>query len=244
MAPPRSAVAALAVTALFATVPAALADNHVRLGGKITPVLRKFPKQPQPAALTVSLGFTGDNGEPASPLSRAIINFPYGAQLNGKLFPSCDVKKLEQNGKSACPKGSRIGGGHALGNAAGIREPIQVSLYNGKGGKSIVFYVEGDRPAVLHVPFEAPLKQFSSGPWNFQLTVNVPENLQHIDGLNADVWIEDFTVKVDGSRRVKGRKRGYIETLICPPGALVPVRGTFSFREAPDLVENSFLSCG
>jgi hypothetical protein len=220
----------------------ALADNHARLDGRITPVIRGVPKTPQPAALSLSLGFTGDNGANASVLQRAVIQFPYGSQLNGKLFPSCDPKALDAHGISACPKGSRIGGGTALGAAGDIREKIQVTLFNGRAGKSIVFYLQGNDPVVLNVPWESPLQPFTGGLWNFKLTVDVPAILQRIVGL--DVSIEDFSVKVDGTRRVKGRKRGYIETLICPPGALVPIRGTFSFLDAPDLVKDSYLSCG
>lgn len=231
-----------AVVAGLALVPSALAENHARLGGRITPVIRGLPKTPQPAALSLSLGFTGDDGANASVLQRAVIQFPYGSQLNGKLFPSCDPKKLEAHGRSACPKGSRIGGGTAIGAAADIREKIQVTLYNGNRGKSIVFYLQGDNPVVLNVPWESPLQPFTSGMWNFKLTVDVPEILQRIVGL--DVSIEDFSVKVDGARRVKGRKRGYIETLICPPGALVPIRGIFSFLDAPDLTKDSYLTCG
>jgi hypothetical protein len=237
---PLPAIAMLA--AALAGAATAEAANHARLEGKITPVLRKFPKFPQPAALTLSLGFTGDDGNQASVLTRAVIQFPYGSQLNGKLFPACNVKKLEEDGKSACPKGSRIGGGTAVGTAGDVREEIKVSLFNGKGGKSIIFYLQGDNPVVLNVPWESPLVQFTTGPYNFKLTVDVPEVLQRIVGL--DVAIEDFTVKVDGTRRVKGRKRGYIETVICPPGALIPVRGTFTFIEAPDLTQNSYLHCG
>jgi hypothetical protein len=238
----RIKLCAIATVACLAAVPSAMAANHARLGGKITPVIRGIPKTPQPAALSLSLGFTGDDGAPASVLQRAIIQFPYGSRLNGSLFPSCDPKKLADHGKSACPKGSRIGGGTAVGTAADIREEITVSLYNGKGGKSIVFYLQGDNPVILNVPWASPLESFSSGFWNFKLTVDVPEILQRIVGL--DVAIEDFSVKVDGKRKVKGRTRGYIETLICPPGALVPMRGTFSFLDAPDLVKDSYLSCG
>jgi hypothetical protein len=231
-----------ATVAGLAVVAPALAENHARLGGRITPVIRGLPKVPQPAALSLSLGFTGDDGANASVLKRAVIQFPYGSQLNGKLFPSCTAQALADHGKSACPKGSRIGGGTAVGTAADIRENIQVTLYNGKGGKSIVFYLQGDNPVVLNVPWESPLQPFASGMWNFKLTVDVPAVLQRIVGL--DVAIEDFSVKVDATRRVKGRKRGYIETLICPPGALVPIRGIFSFLDAPDLTKDSYLSCG
>jgi hypothetical protein len=228
--------AALAVAAV------AGAANHARLEGKITPVIRGLPTRPQPAALSLSLGFTSDEASQASVLQRAVIQFPYGSHLNGKLFPSCTAAALADHGISACPKGSKIGGGTAVGTAGDIREKIKVSLFNGKGGKTIVFYLQGDDPVVLNVPWESPLQPYSTGKWNFKLTVDVPESLQRIVGL--DVGIEDFSVKVDGTRKVKGRKRGYIETLICPPGALVPIQGTFSFIEAPDLTQNSYLSCG
>ena len=39
-------------------------------------------------------------------------------------------------------------------------------------------------------------------------------------------------------------KRGYIETLICPPGALVPMSGDFSFLEAPDFHTDGYIHCG
>jgi hypothetical protein len=236
-----SLCALAAAVAGLAAVPAADADNHARLEGKITPVLRAFPKRPQPATLSLSLGFTADQGQ-ASVLKRAVIFFPYGSQLNGKLFPACDVKELEAQGPKACPKGSKIGGGTAAGTAGDVREQISVSLFNGEGGKSIVFYLQGTNPVVLNVPFESPLVLLKGGTYNFRLTVDVPEVLQRIVGL--DVAIEDFSVKVDATRRVKGRKRGYIETMICPPGALVPIRGAFSFLEAPDLTKDAYLSCG
>jgi hypothetical protein len=225
----------------LAAVPAAIADNHARLGGKITPVVRLFPKHPAPAALSVSLGFTGDNGPP-SVLKRAVISFPYGAKLNSKLFPSCSAAAIEQRGAKACPSGSKIGSGSAVGSTSGIHEQLKVTLFNGKRGKSIVFYLQGTNPVVINVPFDAPLVTLSGGKWNFRLTVDVPESLQRIVGL--DVAIDDFSVKVDGKRKVKGRRRGYIETLICPPGALVPLQGVFSFIGAPDLTQNSYLTCG
>jgi hypothetical protein len=231
-----AALAALCVAAV------AQAANHARLGGKITPVIRGLPTRPQPAELSISLGFTSDEASQASVLQRAIIFFPYGSQLNGKLFPSCTAAALADHGKSACPKGSLIGKGTALGTAGDIREKITVSLYNGKGGKNIVFYLQGTDPVKLNVPWESPLQPFSSGKWNFKLTVDVPESLQRIVGL--DVGIEDFSVKVDAKRKVKGRTRGYIETLICPPGALVPLEGIFSFIDAPSITQDSFLSCG
>jgi hypothetical protein len=51
-------------------------------------------------------------------------------------------------------------------------------------------------------------------------------------------------VKVGASRVVKGKKRGYIETLICPPKALVPIRGDFKFANANPFHTDTYIHCG
>jgi hypothetical protein len=41
-----------------------------------------------------------------------------------------------------------------------------------------------------------------------------------------------------------GRRYGFIEALACPPGALVPVRGVFSFRGGESTTTDSYIACG
>jgi hypothetical protein len=237
-------IALCAMTALITlllTLPASAgAPTTVEIDGHITPVLRAFPKRPVPATLSIRLNVRGENGQLSSALTRAVLQFPYGAKLNGSLFPSCSAQMIRDGKK--CPAGSKVGSGKALGMLADAKEDITVALYNGPGGKSMTFHLKGDRPAVIDVPFDAPLKTFSGGNYNYMLTVNVPEILQRIVGV--DVSLDFFEVKVGATRRAKGRKRGYIETLICPPGALVPVQGSFSFLEAPDFKTDTYIRCG
>jgi hypothetical protein len=237
-------VLACALVASLAVAAAAFATK-VTIDSHLTPVLRAFPSRPVPATLSIALNFAGDDGGEPPVLQQAKIQFPWGANFNGNLFPFCDPVKMENKGTKACPKGSKIGTGFAIGSAAGgsIRQKVDVTLFNGKGGKSIVFYLVGNGdPLSFAIPFAGPFQTFGSGDWHYGLTVDVPTNLQRVAGV--DVSVEQFNVKVGATRVVHGRKRGLIEALICPPGALVPIRGTFSFLDNPTVTQNSYVHCG
>ncbi|MEA2495060.1 MAG: hypothetical protein QOJ29_2971 [Thermoleophilaceae bacterium] len=241
----RIAMCATTALALACATSTALAQSTVDIDSHATPVVRKFSPNTTPTTLTVNLKFHGPNGGSADTLQRAVLKFTYGAKLNGNLFPSCTAQTIRDHQK--CPKGSVIGTGSALGILGGdtdnpTKEQIKVTLYNGPKGKSIVFRIQGDAPAVIDVPFDAPLKTFSGGSYNFQLTVDVPELLQVIVGL--PVSLDYFNVKVGATRVVKGKKRGYIETLICPPLALVPLQGDFTFLEADPFHIDTYIHCG
>jgi hypothetical protein len=49
---------------------------------------------------------------------------------------------------------------------------------------------------------------------------------------------------VQATRRVRGRRRGYIEAWACPPGARVPLRGHFFFINDTSVLVNSWIRCG
>jgi hypothetical protein len=70
----------------------------------------------------------------------------------------------------------------------------------------------------------------------------VPEILQRVAGL--PISLKFFNVKVGATRKVKGKKRGWIETLICPPKALVPISGDFTFVDADPFHTDTYIHCG
>lgn len=235
-------IALCAATALLIVTATATAGppTTVTIDSHVTPVIRKFQTKSTPASLAINLKFATATGEPSAALTKAVLNFTYGAKLNGNLFPSCTADMIRNH--KACPKGSLIGTGTGLGSLADAQEPITLQLYNGPRGKSITFRIRGERPAVIDVPFDAPLQTFNSGLYNYRLTVPVPDILQRIAGV--EVSLDHLNVTVNGKRKVKGRTRGYIETLICPPGALVVIGSTFSFLEAPDFSSDGYIHCG
>ena len=238
------ATTALLIACCFSTAAIADGQTTVVVDSHVTPVIRGFTSKTTAATLAVNLRFSGENGTQAATLRQVILKFTYGARLNGRYFPSCSAQMIRSH--EACPKGSKIGTGTALGAVGdapnATEEPITVTLYNGPKGKSITFRIQGDRPAVIDVSFDAPLKTFTGGTYNYQLTVDVPDILQRIAGL--PISLEFFNVKVSATTKVKKRKVGYIETLICPPKALVPLQADFSFVEADPFHTDTYIHCG
>ena len=179
---------------------------------------------------------------PPPALVRSVINFPYGAAFNGALFPACPPATINRHGERSCPRGSLIGSGHAIGVGDTVRQRLRVRLYNGPGGRSVVFYLHSTNPLRVNTAFAAPLRRFHTGRWNFELTVVVPESLRVVAGV--ELALEEFVSTVQATRRIHGRKRGYIEAWACPPGAQVPVQGRFAFLEGPGALVKSWATCG
>jgi hypothetical protein len=241
--PHRFAALAVLVAALAGASPASA--TKVTIDGHLTPVIRLFQPRPVPASLAIDLKFAGDDGGEPPVLQNAQVMFPYGANFNGKLFPACDPKALEAKGKKGCSAATKIGSGFAIGAdpSGGIRQKVDVTLYNGAGGRSIVFYLLGNGdPLSFAIPFAGAFNTFSGGDWHYGLDVPVPPSLQRVAGI--DISVEEFSVKVGATRRVKGRKRGIVEAIVCPPGTLVPVQGTFTFLDNPKVKQDSYIHCG
>jgi hypothetical protein len=158
-------------------------------------------------------------------LERVIVRFPNGVgKPNGNLFPSCSVKQLEKahNRLSACPRGSKIGRGRAVGTAVdiGVTSSGVLTLFNGPGGKSITFNVNVTTPALINKSFSAPLRKIS-GRYGYVLTSPVPTELQNI--LDGPIIVRSIDVTTGLTRVVHGVRRGYIEAFKCPKSHKAPV---------------------
>lgn len=240
---------AAAVVAMAALAAGASARTLVSISGTASPSISVFTLTPQTISLTLDTRFSTDvAGELPGTVSKAVIYFPHGPRVNGRLFPSCDPRRLQRlRGRpGACPAGSRLGGGVALGTSPqfeGVTEHLKVDLYNGRGGRSIVFWLHGENPVLIAGMIVAPFTALRGGRWGYRLTLNVPHDLQEIaSGIFASLL--DFKVTTGGSVVRGGRRYGFIETLACPPGALVPVRGVFSFRGGGSATSDSYIACG
>lgn len=246
---PCSGALVAAIALLACSAAAASAKTVVTLSGVATPPISAFTLTPQTLNLTIDARFASDvPGELPGTVAKAVIYFPHGPRVNGALFPACDPSRLRamRGDPRACPHGSRLGGGVALGSSpqfAGVNEHLKVDLYNGKGGRSIIFYLRGENPVLLAGMIVAPFKALHGGRWGYRLTMNVPHDLQEIAG-GVFASLLDFKVTTGGSVHVHGRRYGFIESLACPPGALVPVRGDFSFRGGERERTDSYIACG
>ncbi|HXE45792.1 MAG TPA: hypothetical protein VN635_11405 [Conexibacter sp.] len=242
--------ASLGLAVALACAPAAAsARTLVAISGTASPPISVFTLTPRPVSLTIDTRFSTDvPGELPATVAKAVIYFPHGPRVNGALFPSCDPRRLQRlrGAPRACPHGSRLGGGVAVGASPqfpGVIEHLKVDLYNGKGGRSIVFWLDGEAPVLISGMIVAPLAALHGGRWGYRLTLDVPHGLQEIaSGIFASLL--DFKVTTGGSVVRNGHRYGFIETLACPPGALVPMRGIFSFRGGASTTTDSYIACG
>ena len=250
----RSALAAtgLVVAALAGAPAVAPARTLVQLGGSAGPAIIPFTTTPQPLSLLFDVRLSTDvpGGDPAT-ITKTVILFPHGPRVNGSLFPSCDPRQLQRRRGSpaACPRGSRLGRGTALGTSPqfhGVDERLSVEVYNAHRGRGLLFWLHGDIPVFINGLIDASLVPIHSHMWAYRLTLKVPRSLQElIPGTFASLL--RFTTKVGATTRVRegGRlvRRGYIEALACPPGALVPVQGTFDFLDHEAVTSNGYVTC-
>jgi hypothetical protein len=175
-----------------------------------------------------------------------VISFPHGATVNSRLFPSCSPQRLNAGGPGACPPNSQIGLGSSTGSAAGVSEQLKVTVFNGPGGRSVLFYVAGTTPATIKGVIDAPLVVVKSLFYGYQLTLPIPTSLQMFGGNPISVSEFQNTVGATIAQRIHGKTvdRGYLEVPVCPPGAMFPLRGVFSFVGAPTDTVNSSIVCG
>lgn len=246
-------VAAAAACVVLAGGASANARTAVALSGSATPAITGFPTTPQNIALTIEGRLVGDDVDGRFPATstRIVMEFTHGARVNGALFPSCDPKRLERmRGRpGACPRGSKIGSGYAFGTAISVTARLQMDVYNGPRGRSMLFYFIGNNPVLIRQMINAPFEQLRGNPrYGFRITLPIPPGLQELtDGMVTS--LRQFKATVGGMTvrtRERGRtvKRGFIEAMTCPPGALVTMRGIFSFRGIPTQTVDSYIGCG
>jgi hypothetical protein len=213
-----------------------------RLIGSISPKKVGTPKRPQAVELRVETGTETipPGGQPPT-LTRGIIFFPRGARANGRLFPFCRPAVLDREGPSSCPRKSRIGRGRAEGRAGSLVEPVDVTVFNGSRGRTLLFHLRGTSPISIDTVLVAPLVRVRTRRFGYRLTVRVPPNIQRPAGVVAAVTL--FRVTVGSTIRHKGRRRGYLEAFRCPRGGKAPLRGVFSFIDQPDETVDTSIAC-
>ncbi len=234
-----SAAAATAASApgLTTSISASVTPNHI-VGGPYS------PNHGMPVKLHVTLNINHPAGSRYQ-LQKVTFKFPSGVgKPNGNLFPSCSAAKLKAaHGRlSACPKGSQIGTGTAIGTAVdiGVTSSGRLALFNGPGGKSIVFNVNIVTPALINDTFNAPLVK-TGGRYGYVLTNNIPSDLQTI--LDGPIIVRKIDVTTGATKVVHGVKRGYVEAYKCPKSHKAPVHADFTFSGGVTSSADSNITC-
>jgi hypothetical protein len=194
----------------------ALAQTTMDTSLKVSPAKAGTAKKPKRVSLTLGIqgGTQSGTGQPDTS-TRIRVQLPKGIKWSGKLWPKakrCSVSKANSQGSaSACPKGSRIGGGHvtALGGGGGVVEEIDLTAFVTTGGHLGLF---------LHATQPLPLDAMLEGKVRGRtIDVAIPTNIQEpITGVPTGIKTLTFTLS--GKARVKGKSRGALESTACSGG--------------------------
>jgi hypothetical protein len=243
-----ASVAALAV-ALWALAPlaATAADGApvpvVTMRGSISPSRRLVPGTPLSFRLDTLFATRPPGADLV--LQRLDYLFPHGTVVNGRLFPSCTVATIDRaHGRlSACPPGSKIGGGVATGTAVelGVTADAVVTLFNGPGGRSITMNATITTPARIDVTFSAPFVTLHGGHWANRLSIVLPDSLRSV--LGGDVTTSKIDVTTGATRVVHGVRRGYIEAQLCPANGKARIHGDFAFSQGAAASADTTVVC-
>jgi hypothetical protein len=164
-------VAALAATAVLAVGTTAIAQApEATLSVKTSPAKAGTKKKPKSEKLQLTI--TNNNTKRSA--SALDIKSPGTIVVSGKGFPKCSQATLENDGKSACPKKSKVGSGTAsalLGVNADSPQQLHFDVTAFVAGtKGINFYLEG---------VELPIKLVSPGTIKgHNLHIKIPDAAQ------------------------------------------------------------------
>src|SRR4051794_21814021 len=131
----------LILAAGMALAPAATAHAFVTvpsLSGALTPSKLGTAAHPTSVKLTLHVSHgTDPAGLQPNTVYNSVLTFPKAMRLNASSFPSCTEAKLDSSGPGACPAGSRVGSGNAVGTGGTpgqpplLSEPLGITMFNG-----------------------------------------------------------------------------------------------------------------
>ena len=135
-----AAVAAVALGALVVTAVAGAGEpsntegDHVILQVSVSPPRVSTAKRPQPVGVVFDSREYTDNGQRSTHPTRTNAFRFNGFRFHPNPFAKCRESKLEKQGPSGCPAGSRLGKGYAIVDARPtLADPLKASAqaFNG-----------------------------------------------------------------------------------------------------------------
>jgi hypothetical protein len=164
-------VAFAALTALAFTTVALAQTPAATMKVTVKPKKAGTKKKPKNSSIELNI----KNNDPKKTLAKLEITSPKTFKLSTKGLTKCSLTTLASGGPTACPKGSRVGGGEA--NALlGVNTPTPQPLHFDvnaivTGPKNIAFHLHTDTPVTLDLVSPGTI----SGR---KLTIEVPQNAQ------------------------------------------------------------------
>ena len=241
----RIALLVVAVGALAAAATAYAVTNTL----SYTVTLKKASgkptaKKPVPVAYNALLHIDTDPvGQQPDTAPVTSIYFPKQVKQNSKLIPGCTVADIDgqQTMPSKCNKG-KVGTGtaSALAGTPGepaansVKEDLNVTFINGKGGKQVLLVLNSAPTAPVAITNRVVPGDLGSAaaPFGYKVDFKIPEDLQNQLGLK--IALTDFKVNITNKAFVvkKGGKKikvGYLELTGCGE---FPIRAIGHFKDS------------
>jgi opacity protein-like surface antigen len=172
-------IAALAAVLSIAVASVAVAQNpdpsasapDVRV--TVSPAKTGTKKKPRNSTLKL---FVKNNRTDAT-VDTITVNIAKNVKLNGKGFKYCSASKLNSQGKTACPAGSKAGSGTANAVVGPDRVPLKFTVDAYVGGKSsIIFYTQQVGGTVRKALVGKVSK--TSGKYGSKIVIKIDDDLQ------------------------------------------------------------------
>jgi hypothetical protein len=172
-------IAALAAVLSIALASVAVAQNpdpsasapDVRV--TVSPAKTGTKKKPRNSTLKL---FVKNNRTDAT-VDTITVNIAKNVKLNGKGFKYCSASKLNSQGKTACPAGSKAGSGTANAVVGPDRVPLKFTVDAYVGGKSsIIFYTQQVGGTVRKALVGKVSK--TSGKYGSKIVIKIDDDLQ------------------------------------------------------------------
>jgi len=118
------------------------------------------------------------NNRTDSTVDTITVNVAKNVKLSGKGFKFCTAAKLNAQGKTACPAGSKAGSGTANAVVGAGRAPIKFTVDAYVGSKSsVVFYVQQVAPGTVRKALTGKISG-ASGKFGSKIVIKIDEDLQ------------------------------------------------------------------
>ena len=167
-------IVALAAMLSIALASVAFAQNAAPdVTGKITPTKAGTKKKPKNSTLKL---FVKNNQNDAT-VDTIVVNLGKQLKLSGKGFKYCTADTLNAQGKTACPSGSKAGGGTANAVVGPGKVPLKFTVDAYVGSKNtIIFYTQQVGGTVRKALVGTVSK--GSGKFGSKISIKIDDDLQ------------------------------------------------------------------
>lgn len=189
-----------------------ISDTEMTVTGSASPSKSGTKKKPRNLKVVVNMTqkTKSGTGQPTTTKGFKIV-FPREWNINAKKWPKksrCDDAAATRAGSATtCPKASLVGTGATtalIANGA-VKSDLKVTAAVVKDG-DIGFFIDTDFPVPIHQFLPSTLRGRT-------LTIEVPPDIRVTAAGPSGITVLNNTLK--GSVRIKGKKRGLIESTSC-----------------------------